>query len=62
MSNDKKIRECQEGTISYPTENPDKAQHKMPPATAVLESGLRFHAKGPDGKAEMPSVRQFLTN
>ncbi len=62
MSNDKKIRECQEGTICYLTENPDKAQHKLPPVTAVLEDGLRFHAKGPDGKLEMRSVRQFLTN
>jgi len=60
MSNDEKIRKCQEGTICYLNENPDKAQYKLPPVTAVLESGLRFRAEGPDGKLVISDMPETL--
>ncbi len=43
------IRESISGAIRFLREHPDKARYRDSHATAVLESGLRFRAEGPEG-------------
>jgi uncharacterized OsmC-like protein len=44
------IRDSLKAAIGFLTENPEFARIKNPPATAVLEGGLKFRVEGPKGE------------